>query len=93
MPGNTLTNGHDYRYELIFSNLNIVPSPGAVFNGQLGFDYRTTGSFSRAVPKPTSRILLAVFLKLNSVVRYRRVGPGGSSMRCISYTFSNFEPH
>ncbi len=58
LPANTLAFGHDYGYELIFDNRDQVPSPGALFSAQLGFDYRTQGSFSTALPEPTSMLLL-----------------------------------
>jgi hypothetical protein len=59
LPANTLTPGHQFSYELDFSNRDLVPSPGAVFAAQLGFDVRTTGVFTTAaaVPEPSAAML------------------------------------
>jgi hypothetical protein len=54
LPAGTLEPGKSYIYELIFSNRDSVPSPGAAFNALLGFDLRTTGTFTTLVPEPAS---------------------------------------
>ena len=56
LPANTLTNNHNYQYELIFSNRDLVSSPGASFDASEGFDLRTTGAFisSLNVPEPSA---------------------------------------
>lgn len=54
LPADTLQSGHVYSYELIFSNRDQVPSPGADFNAIVGFDFRTRGSFTTAIPEPGS---------------------------------------
>ena len=52
LPANTLLPGRQYAYELIYSDRVIVPSPGAEFDAQIGFDVRTMGAFTTAiVPK------------------------------------------
>ena len=53
---NTLTNGHNYAYEVDFSNRDIVPSLGTASDAQLGFDLRTDGAFSTlaGVPEPST---------------------------------------
>jgi hypothetical protein len=60
LPANTLVPGHDYTYELIFSDrVDIPKGPNAVFDTQFGFDLRTSGSFATAtVPEPSSLLLL-----------------------------------
>jgi len=60
LPANTLAPGHTYTYEVIFSNRVGVPSPGANFDAQIGFDFRTTGTFT-SVPEPFG-ILPAILL-------------------------------
>lgn len=60
VAANTLTAGHSYSYEIIFSDRTLVDSPGAEFNAQIGFDVRTTGAFSaaaRSVPEPSALAL------------------------------------
>jgi hypothetical protein len=58
LPANTLLPGRQYGYELIFSDRVFVPSPGAVFDAQIGFDVRTTGVFTTvAVPEPSSLLI------------------------------------
>jgi PEP-CTERM motif len=63
LAANTLTGGDLFGYELDFSNRDLVPSPGAVFQAQLGFDLRTDGTFRAApaaVPEPSTLALLGV---------------------------------
>jgi len=74
LPGGTLQPGHDYSYELDFSNRVLVPSPGAVFQGQLGFDSRTSGRFSTtAVPEPGIAIIgLGLGVSSAALLRRRR---------------------
>ena len=52
LPANTLQPGRQYAYELIFSDRVFVPSPGAIFDAQIGFDVRTMGVFTTAVAPP-----------------------------------------
>lgn len=60
LPANTLVAGKQYAYELIFSDRVTVASPGADFDGQIGFDLRTSGTFTTAVaPEPASLLLAA----------------------------------
>ncbi len=59
IPAGTLSPGGSYSYELIFSDRETVPSPGATFDAQLLFDTRTDGSFT-TVPEPSSLGLLIV---------------------------------
>jgi hypothetical protein len=74
LPANTLQAGHAYSYELDFSNRLLVPDPGAVFLGQLGFDSRTTGRFSTtAVPEPGIAIIgLGLVVSSAAILRRRR---------------------
>ncbi|HEX2973195.1 MAG TPA: hypothetical protein VHP11_12745 [Tepidisphaeraceae bacterium] len=60
LPANTLQPGHLYHYEMFFSNRVSVASPGAENPGLLGFDYRTNGEFTPAVPEPVGLSMLAV---------------------------------
>jgi hypothetical protein len=56
----TLTAGHAYTYELIYSNRLQVPATGTTFTGQIGYDDRTLGNFSAAaVPEPSTLALWA----------------------------------
>jgi hypothetical protein len=68
MPANTLTPEEAYIYELIFSNRVSVPSPGAVFNALLGFDYRTTGRFVTGVPEAGSMTLAGLAAGVGAMV-------------------------
>jgi hypothetical protein len=62
LPANTLLPSRQYSYELNFSDRVRLPSPGATFDAELGFDVRTTGTFTTAVPGPSSIALTAVAL-------------------------------
>lgn len=80
VAANTFKAGDQYQYQLIFSNRDfgtVVP-PGATFPPELGFDFRTTGTFTpAAVPEPASLALLAQALAvpaLIAVVRRARRG-------------------
>lgn len=59
LAANTLKAGHQYTYELIFSNRDFVSTGGTTFASQLGFDYRAGGTFTTAVPEPASFALAA----------------------------------
>ncbi len=58
LPANTLSAGHNYTYQLIFSDRVTAASPGADFSAQIGFDDRTIGSFTTNVPEPSAWTLL-----------------------------------
>ena len=62
ISANTLAAGHSFTYELIDSNRVFdTAGVGADFAPQLGFDFRTTGSFSTSrsvVPEPGALALL-----------------------------------
>ncbi|MGC4047841.1 MAG: PEP-CTERM sorting domain-containing protein [Armatimonas sp.] len=78
LAANTLTAGHSYTYELIFSNRDLVASPGANFDAVLGFDQRTTGQFTTAAaPEPGTLVLLAVGCIGIVAGRRRSVKAGG----------------
>lgn len=62
IPANTLTAGHDYQYEIVFSDRVFAPSPGAQFDAQLGFDARTSGLFTATAPEPTTLLAGAALL-------------------------------
>ena len=74
MPGNTLAFGDNFSYEIDYSNRDLVPSPGAIFQAQLGFDLRTDGTFSSAlaaVPEPSAMLLAACGLVAGWAARRR----------------------
>ena len=76
LAANTLNASHSYSYELIYSNRDSVPSPGANFKAVLGFDRRTTGQFSTAAttsPEPSTLALLTLG-SLGIVACRRKVG-------------------
>jgi len=52
LPGNTLQPSTAYVFDLDYSDRVQVASPGADFDAQLGFDLRTEGNFTTAVPEP-----------------------------------------
>lgn len=62
LAAGTLMAGHQYNYTLIFSNRNLVDTTNTTFAAQLGFDYRTSGTFTTAaaVPEPSSFALAAL---------------------------------
>jgi MYXO-CTERM domain-containing protein len=60
LPANTLALDKQYAYQLIFSDRVTAASPGADFDAQIGFDERTTGLFTTAVPEPAGLSLLAL---------------------------------
>jgi hypothetical protein len=64
LPANTLAPGHQYDYELDYSNRDILPDQGdADFGPQLGFDTRTDGLFTTAAasaPEPGGAAMLAI---------------------------------
>jgi hypothetical protein len=60
LPANTLTPGDSFGYELIFDNRLLgISSPGAVSPAEIGYEFRTDGSFLAAIPEPTSILLLS----------------------------------
>ncbi|MFO0954821.1 MAG: PEP-CTERM sorting domain-containing protein [Isosphaeraceae bacterium] len=71
LAANTLAAGHHYTYEIDFSNRDLVDSPGAEFQAQLGFDVRTTGTFVSAVPEPSTLALCAIGLVGLAAARFR----------------------
>ena len=62
VPKNTLNPGDTFEYQLDYSNRVLVPETNSVFDAQLGFDKRTDGFFTTAVPEPASLTLLATVL-------------------------------
>ncbi len=74
LPANTLQPNHNYTYEVIFSNRDLVSSPGAVFDAQIGFDLRTQGNFTTAVPAPSgfAAFLIGVVPGVGMVLRRKR---------------------
>jgi hypothetical protein len=75
LPANTLTAGDQYEAQLIFDNRIFVPSPGAQFNAEIGFDLRTDVSFSAAVPEPGALALFAPSIALLTWLTFRRRRP------------------
>jgi hypothetical protein len=73
VPAGTLTPGDSFTYELIFDNrvLNIS-SPGATFPAEIGFEFRTDGSFTAAIPEPSSILLLSPAVAWLAWVAHRR---------------------
>ncbi|MEX2318125.1 MAG: PEP-CTERM sorting domain-containing protein [Pirellulales bacterium] len=61
LPANTLQPKRNYIYELSFSDRVVVATPGATFNTQIGFQLRTSASFT-TIPEPASLALLATGL-------------------------------
>jgi hypothetical protein len=77
LAAGTLQLDHQYTYELIFSNRLLTPSPGATFDAQIGYDLRTEGNFTSAVPEPVPLLLLVQGAACSAWVLYRRrrLGP------------------
>lgn len=73
LPADTLQSGRLYSYELIFSNRDHVPSPGADFNAIVGFDFRTRGSFTTAIPEPGNLAPLSLGFAAASLIIGLRV--------------------
>ncbi|HUB79903.1 MAG TPA: PEP-CTERM sorting domain-containing protein [Bryobacteraceae bacterium] len=74
VPGDTLSPGDTFEYQLDYSNRVLVAETNSVFDAQLGFDKRTDGIFTTTVPEPASFILLAtVLLGIGFVCRRRFV--------------------
>jgi hypothetical protein len=61
LAANTLQAGHDYSYELNFSDRVGVAVTGSSASGLLGFDVRTSGLFTTAaVPEPSTLLLTII---------------------------------
>jgi hypothetical protein len=59
LAANLLAPGHDFSFELIYSDRVQVAGDGANFAPQVGFDFRTDGDFSTApVPEPATWALM-----------------------------------
>jgi hypothetical protein len=81
IPANTLAPNHDFSYTLIYSNRDLVSSPGADFDGVLAFDLRTIGTFSTAIPESTTAVYITVVGAIlgrivYGVTRRRRINVG-----------------
>jgi hypothetical protein len=72
LAANQLAAGHLFAYEVIYSSRVFVPSPGANFDAQIGFELRTQGTFATAVPEPANAALLLAGLGAIGVVLARR---------------------
>lgn len=79
LPANTLLPGRQYAYELIFSDRVFLPSPGAAFDAQIGYDLRTSATFTTAVPEPSLlwMVVTAIGFTACGLLR-RRQAAGGS---------------
>jgi hypothetical protein len=60
LPGNTLHPNTAYVFDLDYSDRVSAASPGADFDAILGFDVRTEGSFTTAVPEPAVSVLALI---------------------------------
>jgi hypothetical protein len=80
VPGGTLTAGHFFSYELVYSNRTLIDSPDTTFPSTAGFDLRTRGNFSAVgspVPEPASMLMLVQGLVLGGwIVKRRRARSG-----------------
>jgi hypothetical protein len=74
---NLLVAGHSYVYEIDFSSRLLVDSPGANFQAQIGYELRTQGEFTTAVPEPASWLLLAAGI---AAIGARRHGAGAGNV-------------
>ena len=73
LPANTLAYGDNFSYEIDFSNRDLVASPGATNQAQLGFELRTDGNFSTAAtPAPEPSTIALCGLALLTVALRRR---------------------
>ena len=79
LAAGTLAAGHSYSDELIFSNRDIVPSSGTTFDVQLGYDFRTTGTFDTlSVPEPAFIMMLGTSLTGFAAYLRKRRRPAGA---------------
>jgi hypothetical protein len=73
LPAGTLQPEHNYIFQLDFSDRQVVPSPGATFNAQLGFGLQTSAQFrTAAIPEPASLALFATALAATAPAQVRR---------------------
>ncbi len=74
LPANTLAFGHNFTYELDYSNRDVKPTPNTANPATLGFDQRTKGAFSTAsaVPEPGTALFGLALLGTALTRRARR---------------------
>jgi hypothetical protein len=77
LAGGTLTAGHSFTYELVYSNRTEIDSPDTTFATTAGFDLHTLGAFSSAaapVPEPATLLMLTQGIVLGGwIIRRRRM--------------------
>ena len=71
--GNTLSVGHQFQYEIDFSNRLTAPTANTQFPGFIGYDSRTLGSFqTAAAPVPEPGTLASAGLALFGLTAWSR---------------------
>jgi len=79
LPANTLAAGHQFAYEIDFSNRLGVVADGTEFGGFIGFESRTTGLF-----ETTARTVAAPEPSTAALVGFALLGVAGLSRRAKS---------